>query len=62
MKIILSILFQKYKINNYIFNIVLCKLYYKEEFCLIILLLFDKNLKINLYYAIFLFILTIYQK
>lgn len=51
--------FKKHMIRANIFNIILYKLNYWLEFCLIILLIFIKNLKINLFYTILIFCLVI---
>ena len=51
---------KKYMNNIYIFDIIINKLNYKKKLYLVILLKFDKSLKISFHYTILPFSLVVY--
>ena len=59
---IIAIEVKKYMANIFIFCIIICEFYYKQEICLIILFLINKYLEVSFYYIILYLILAIYLK
>ena len=61
-KRIFTVEFEKHVASTSIFGIIIDKLYYKKKLCPIILIKIDKGLKINIYYTMLFFNLSIYLK